>query len=185
MDSWEWNKIAGAVLGTLMFVLVVSFIAEAVFDTPLPKKPGYAVEVPEDQQTASATGAQPAAEPIPDFGSVLAAADTAHGKEVASRCQQCHDESKGGPNKIGPNLWGLVGRERATHPGFDYSSAMSASHDSWTFDKLFVFLKAPQTTVPGTKMSFAGLRSAADRIDLLAFLRTQSDSPLPIPPPKK
>jgi len=185
MDSWEWNKIAGAVLGTLMFVLVVSFIAEGVFETPLPKKPGYVVEVSEEQQTASAAGTQPAAEPIPDWGAVLPKADTAHGKDVSTRCEQCHDLSKGGPNKIGPNLWGVVGRARATHPGFDYSSAMSANHDPWTLDKLFVFLKQPQTYVPGTKMSFAGLRSTADRIDLLAYLRTQSDSPIPIPAAKK
>ncbi len=180
MDSWEWNKIAGAVLGTLLFVLVVKFVAEAVYETPLPKKPGYAVEVPEEAQTQTAAAA-PAAEPIPDFGSVLPTANVAHGKEISGKCEQCHDLSKGGPNKIGPNLWGVVGRARATHPGFSYSSAMSASHDLWTFDKLFVFLKSPQSDVPGTKMSFAGLRSAQDRIDLLAYLRTQSDSPLPIP----
>ena len=185
MDSWEWNKIAGAILGTLMFVLVVSFIAEAVFETPLPNKPGYAVEVPKEQAASSAATAQSAAEPVPDWGTVLPKADAAHGKEISSRCEQCHDLSKGGPNKIGPNLWGVVGRPRASHPGFDYSSAMSANHDPWTYDKLFAFLKQPQADVPGTKMSFAGLRSSQDRIDLLSWLRTQSDSPLPIPAPKK
>jgi len=184
MDSWEWNKIAGAVLGTLMFVLVVSFIADSVFETPAPTKPGYVVEVPKEQQTAAAA-TQPAAEPMPDWGTVLPKADLGQGKQVSTRCEQCHDLSKGGPNKIGPNLWGVVGRNRATHPGFDYSSAMSANHDPWTFDKLFVFLKQPQADVPGTKMTFAGLRSANDRINLLAYLRTQSDNPLPIPPPKK
>ena len=86
-------------------------------------------------------------------------------------------------NKIGPNLWGVVGRPRASHPGFDYSSAMSANHDPWTYDKLFVYLKSPSDMVPGTKMTFAGIVSAQQRINLLAFLRTQSDSPLPIPPP--
>jgi cytochrome c len=183
MDSWEWNKIAGAVLGTVLFVLVVKFVAQAIYETPLPQKPGYAVEVPEEAQTQTAAAA-PAAEPIPDWGSVLPAADVAHGKEVAARCQQCHDESKGGPNKIGPNLWGVVGRARAEHPGFSYSSAMSANHDPWTFDKLFVFLKAPQSDVPGTKMSFAGLRSSQERVDLLAYLRTLNDTPAPIPPKK-
>jgi len=182
MDSWEWNKIAGAVLGTLIFVLVVKFTAEEIFKAPAPARPGYVVDVPEE--AATSTAAAPAAEPLPDFGTVLPAADLAHGKDVSVRCQQCHDLSKGGPNKIGPNLWGLVDRPRATHPGFDYSSAMSASHDPWSFDKLFVFLKAPQATVPGTKMSFAGLRSSKDRIDLLAYLRTQSDNPAPIPAKK-
>jgi cytochrome c len=184
MDSWEWNKIAGAVLGTLLFILAVMFISEEIYKQPLPKKAGYAVDVPEETatQTASATAA---AEPLPDFGTVLPAADANHGKEVATRCQQCHDEAKGGPNKIGPNLWGVVDRARAEHPGFSYSSAMSASHDPWTYDKLFVFLKAPQTAIPGTKMSFAGLRSSQDRIDLLAYMRTLNDTPAPIPPAKK
>jgi cytochrome c len=183
MDSWEWNKIAGAVLGTLIFVLVVKFAAEAIFDTKLPAKPGYVVEGVSEETTASPALA--VQEPLPDFGTVLPTADIAAGKEVETRCQQCHDSSKGGPNKIGPNLWGLVGRPRAEHPGFDYSSAMAANHDPWTFDKLFRYLKAPQAEVPGTKMSFAGLRSAQDRLNLLAYLRTQSDSPLPIPPPAK
>jgi cytochrome c len=184
MDSWEWNKIAGAILGTLLFVLVVKFVAQAVYETPMPNKPGYAVDVPKAAQTQAAAAA-PAAEPIPDWGSVLPTADVAHGKQISTRCEQCHDLSKGGPNKIGPNLWGVVDRPRATHPGFDYSSAMSANHDPWTYDRLFKFLKEPQVYVPGTKMSFAGLRSAQDRIDLIAWLRTQNDSPPPIPPKKK
>lgn len=183
MDSWEWNKIAGAVLGTVLFVLVVKFVAQAVYETPLPQKPGYAVEVPKEAQGQTAAAA-PVAEPLPDFASVLPAANVGHGKEISTRCEQCHDLSKGGPNKIGPNLWGVVGRARATHPGFSYSSAMGANHDPWTYDKLFVFLKAPQADVPGTKMSFAGLRSAQDRVDLLAYLRTQSDNPEPIPAKK-
>lgn len=177
MDSWEWNKIAGAVLGTVLFVLVVQFVAQALYESPLPQKPGYPVEVP--KEAAQTTAAAP--EALPDLASLLPAADVGHGKEVSTRCEQCHDLSKGGPNKIGPNLWGVVGRERATHPGFSYSGAMSASHDPWSFDKLFVFLKAPQATVPGTKMSFAGLNSSKDRIDLLAYLRTQSDNPEPFP----
>jgi cytochrome c len=183
MDSWEWNKIAGAVLGTLIFVLVVKFVAEAIFEAPTPAKPGYVVEGVTEETTASTTAA--VEEPLPDFGTVLPTADAAAGKEISTRCEQCHDLSKGGPNKIGPNLWGVVGRARAMHPGFDYSSAMAANHDPWTYDKLFRFLKSPQADVPGTKMSFAGLRSAQDRINLLAYLRTQSDSPAPIPPPAK
>ena len=180
MDSWEWNKIAGAVLGTLIFVLVVKFAAEAIFESPLPAKPGYVVEgVSDEQATATIAAVE---EKMPDFGTVLPAADIAAGKEIEARCQQCHDSSKGGPNKIGPNLWGVVGRARSEHPGFDYSSAMMANHEPWSFDKLFHYLKAPQAAVPGTKMSFAGLRSAQDRINLLAYLRTLNDSPAPIPP---
>jgi cytochrome c len=182
MDSFEWNKIAGAILGTLIFVLVVSFATEAIFEVPKPAKPGYIVEGVQEEASASSAAA-PAEEALPDFGTVLPAADAAAGQKISQRCEQCHDLSKGGPNKIGPNLWGVVGRPRATHEGFSYSGAMSADHGPWTFDKLFKFLKSPATMVPGTKMSFAGLRSAQDRINLLAWLRTQSDSPLPIPAP--
>jgi cytochrome c len=182
MDSFEWNKIAGAVLGTLIFVLVVSFATEAIYEPAKPAKPGYIVEGVQEEASAG-TSAAPTEEVVPDFGTVLPTADAAAGQKISSRCEQCHDLSKGGPNKIGPNLWGVVGRARATHEGFSYSGAMSADHSPWTLDKLFKFLKSPAAVVPGTKMSFAGLRSPQDRINLLAWLRTQSDSPVPIPPP--
>jgi cytochrome c len=182
MDSWEWNKIAGAVLGTLIFVLVVKFTTEALFEVEKPLKEAYHVEgVVETASTGGA--ATPAEEPLPDFGTVLPTADVTAGKTVSTKCEQCHDISKGGPNKIGPELWNVIGRPRATEPGFSYSSAMSSDHTPWSYDLLFRYLKSPQAMVPGTKMSFAGLRSPADRINLLAFLRTQEDSPAPIPAP--
>jgi cytochrome c len=182
MDSFEWNKILGAVLGTVMFVLVVRIATEAIFEPEKPAKPGYVVEGVQEASSTSGPAA-PVEEALPDFGTVLPAADVAAGKAVSTRCEQCHDLTKGGPNKIGPNLWGVVGRPRATHPGFSYSSAMMADHGAWDFEKLFRFLKLPAAMVPGTKMSFAGLRSPTDRINLLAYLRTQSDSPLAIPAP--
>jgi cytochrome c len=181
MDSWEWNKIAGAVLATLMFVLVLKIVAGAVFEVPTPAKPGYVVEgVP--AQTASNTA--PVAEALPDWGTVLPKAVVADGEKIASRCQQCHNLSKGGPNLIGPNLWDIVNRPRASHPGFDYSSAMAAKHDPWSYDNLFVYLKLPAAMVPGTKMTFAGIPSADDRIALIAYLRTLADSPAAIPAPQ-
>ena len=184
MDSFEWNKIAGAVLATVMFILVIKFASEAIFEAPTPAKPGYVVAGVTEETTSSSASTAPVEEALPDFGTVLPAADTAAGQKISARCEQCHDLSKGGPNKIGPNLWGVVGRARASHPGFDYSSSMMASHDVWSFGDLFRYLKSPQAMVPGTKMSFAGLRSEQDRVNLIAYLRTQSDSPLPIPPKK-
>jgi cytochrome c len=183
MDSFEWNKIAGAVLATVMVILVIKFASEAIFEAPNPAKPGYVVAGVTEETASSAASTAPAEETLPDFGTVLPGADTAAGQKVSARCEQCHDLSKGGPNKIGPNLWGVLGRPRATHEGFSYSSAMGASHDKWNFDTLFRFLHSPGSVVPGTKMSFAGIPSEKDRINLLAWLRTQSDSPLPIPAP--
>jgi len=183
MDSFEWNKIAGAVLGTLLFVVAVKIVTEMIFEVPMPLKPGYAVQGVPAVSSGGGGPAQPAEEPLPDFGTVLAKADVAKGQQVAGRCQQCHDLAKGGPDKIGPDLWGVVGRPRASRPGFSYSAAMTKSHAPWTFEELFKYLKSPQSVVPGTKMSFAGLPSAQDRINLIAWLRTQSGSPAPIPPP--
>jgi cytochrome c len=182
MDSWTFNKIAGAVLGTLILLLVIKFGTEALFDVEKPAKEAYHVDGV--VETASGGGsAAPVEETVPDWGTVLPKADVAGGKAISARCEQCHDISKGGPNKIGPELWNVIGRNRATEAGFSYSSAMGADHNPWTFDKIFKFIKQPQTYVPGTKMSFAGLRSADDRVNLIAFLRTQEDSPTPIPAP--
>jgi cytochrome c len=181
MDSWEWNKIAGAVLGTLIFVLVVKFATDAYFDVEKPAKEAYHVEGVVAPTTTG--GGALVEETLPDWGTVLPKADAAGGKAISARCEQCHDITKGGPNKIGPELWGIVGRQRAEEAGFSYSSAMSSDHNVWTLDKLFRYLKSPQAVVPGTKMNFAGLRSADDRINLIAFLRTQSDSPVAIPAP--
>jgi cytochrome c len=182
MDSFEWNKIVGAVLGTLLFVVALKIGSEMIFEVPMPLKPGYVVQGA-PAASSGAAPAQPVEEPLPDFGTVLAKADLAKGQQVAGRCQQCHDLSKGGPDKIGPNLWGVVGRARASRSSFSYSSAMSSSRAPWTFEALFKYLKSPASVVPGTKMSFAGLPSAQDRINLIAWLRTQSDAPVSIPSP--
>jgi cytochrome c len=182
MDSYEWNKIAGAVLGSLIFVLVVRFATEAMFEVEKPAKEAYHVEGVAVASTGGSAAA-PAEEALPDFGTVLPTADVTAGKTVATKCEQCHDISKGGPNKIGPELWNVIGRPRASEPGYSYSSAMNEDHAPWTYASLFKYLKSPQAVVPGTKMSFAGLHSESDRVNLLAYLRTEEDSPAPIPPP--
>ena len=182
MDSWEWNKIAGAVLGTLIFVMVIRIASESLFEIGPPEKAGYVVE---GVEVATAAGpAAPVEEAMPDWGTVLPKADIAKGHDISHKCEQCHDLSKGGPNKIGPNLWAIVGSPRGEdRGGFDFSSAMKAKGGTWTYDELFKFLKSPQAYIEGTKMTFAGLRSAEDRINLIAFLRTDADTPAPIPPP--
>jgi cytochrome c len=181
MDSWEWNKIAGAVLGTLIFVMVIRIASESLFEIGPPAKAGYIVQGVEEASTAPAA---PVEEPMPDWGTVLPKADVAKGKDISHKCEQCHDLSKGGPNKIGPNLWAIVDAPRGVdRGGFDFSSAMKSKGGTWTYDELFKFLKSPQAYISGTKMTFAGLRSADDRINLIAYLRTQADSPAAIPPP--
>ena len=182
MDSFEWNKIIGAVLGTAIFIFVVRLGAETLYEPEMPAKPGYVVEGVAEA-TASGPAAAPVAEVIPDWGTVLPAADVAAGKTVSGRCEQCHDLAKGGPNKIGPNLYAVVDRARATHPGFDYSGAMKGKPGNWTYEELFKYLKSPAAFIPGNKMSFAGLPREQDRINLIAYLRSDADAPAAIPAP--
>jgi cytochrome c len=133
-------------------------------------------------EEAGAAPAAPAVEQLPDFASAIPAADAAAGKESAQRCQQCHDWDKNGPNKIGPNLYGVIGRPRASHPGFSYSTAMTAKGGTWTYDELFRFLHSPSGYIPGTKMTFVGLPRAQDRLNLIAFMRSWADTPPALPP---
>jgi cytochrome c len=182
MDSFEWNKIIGAVLGTAIFIFVVRLVAEKIYEPEHLTKPGYVVAGVVETPAAGATAA--AEETLPDWGTVLPAADVAAGKATSAKCEACHDTSSAATIKIGPPLYGVVDRARASIAAFSYSSAMKAKGGSWTYDELFKFLKSPGAYVPGTKMSFAGLTKESDRINLIAFLRTNAASPAAIPAAK-
>ncbi len=182
MDSFEFNKIAGAVLGAAIFIFVVRLVAEAIYEPEIPAKPGYVVEGVVETPTGGAPAA-PVEEALPDWGTVLASADVGAGKATSVKCEQCHDTSSAKTTKIGPPLFGVVDRPRASIAGFDYSAAMKAKGGTWTYDELFKFIKSPQGYITGTKMSFPGISSAKDRINLIAFLRTNADSPAAIPAP--
>jgi cytochrome c len=182
MDSFEWNKIIGAVLGTAIFIFVVRLVAEGIYEPEKPAKPGYVVEGVVENPAGGATA--PVEEALPDWGTVLAKADVAAGKATSSKCEACHDTSSAKTIKIGPPLFGVVDRPRASIAGFSYSGGMKAKGGTWTYDELFKFLKSPQAYITGTKMSFAGVSRAEDRINLIAFLRTNADSPAAIRPPK-
>ena len=182
MDSFEWTKIIGAALATVLFVMVVHISSQAVYYTPPPAKPGYVVPGVAAKAEAPTPAAPAAAEPLPDFATVIPTADVMEGAMIAERCAVCHDWTKGGPNKIGPNLYGVIGRPRASQPGFEYSPAMKAKGGTWTYADLFQFLRQPASFVPGTKMTFAGLPKAQDRLNVMAFLRMQADMPAPLPP---
>ena len=147
---------------------------------------GYMRDIP--QQTGSklapegTTSAVEAVEELPDFATAIPAASPAAGQQVAERCGQCHNWDKNGPNKIGPNLYGVIGRIRGTHEGFSYSSAMRDKAGPWTYEDLFRYLKSPARFVPGNKMTFAGLSRAQERLNLIAYMRSWADKPPALPP---
>jgi cytochrome c len=177
MDSFEVNKILGAVLFTCLVLLALNIAAGALFTPEPPKKPGYEIAVQEEPGAAAA--AAPAAEqPIEQ---ALASADPQRGQQATRVCQTCHTFEKGGPNKIGPNLWGVVGRKKGTEGGFAYSDAIKSKGGEWTLDDLNKFLASPRGYAPGTKMSFAGLQRENQRADVIAYLNTLSDNPKPLP----
>lgn len=178
MDSFELNKIAGAVLGTLLITFGLHIFSQELFKGTVPEKPGFAIEVAEGENGGEA---QAAVAPQP-IAALLAQADPAKGQSATKPCQACHNFDKGGANKVGPNLWGVVGRQIASHEGFAYSDALKAhASDTWTFDNLNVFISAPKSFAAGTKMTYAGMKKDATRADIIAYLRTLSDNPLPLP----
>ena len=181
MSDLTFNKVAGAVLATGLAIVGLREISSGVFAPQPVEKPGYAIEVAEE---AGAGGA--AAEAPIDWGTVLPTADIKAGEAVFAKCKSCHTIEAGGANGTGPNLHGILGKKSGQHAGFAYSPVMieHGTHGVWTFQETSEFLKAPQKHLPGTKMTFVGLKKAEDRINLLAYLNTQgSNLPFPAPNP--
>jgi cytochrome c len=178
MDSFEFNKIAGALLATCLALLALNITAEAIFAPQQPAKPGFEIDV---KQTPEAGGAEAKAAPEEPIEKLLASANVEHGQASARACATCHNFQKNGPNAVGPNLYGVVGRARATAPGFAYSDAMKAKGGAWSVDDLNKFLTNPKEFVPGTKMMFPGFSKEAQRADVITYLNTLSDNPKPLP----
>ena len=182
MDSFELNKIIGAILGTLLFVMGIGFLAEAIYEPAHGTGPGYDLPAPAEDATGDTTTAPPAA--VADIGTLLASADPKAGESSAKKCGACHDFTSGGPNKVGPNLYDVVERQIASHPGFAYSDALKAhGSDKWTYENLNQWLISPKAWAPGTKMAFAGVKDDKERANIIAFLSTLSASPKPFPAP--
>ena len=180
MNSFEFNKFLGAFLGVVFVIFSVGLIADSIFATPHPEREGFEIAAGEEAAAGGATEA-PAEESI---AVLLASADATAGQAIEKKCAACHTTEKGGSNKVGPNLWNIVNRPIATHEGFAYSEAMAALKDKpWSYEALNEFITSPKTAVPGTKMAFGGLKKDADRANLLAYLQTLSDAPVPFPAP--
>jgi cytochrome c len=178
MNSFELNKILGAVLGCCLAVLALNITAGAVFSPPKAEKPGYAIAAKEESSGGEAAKKEPS-QPIE---TLLASASAEKGQATAKQCGACHSFEKGGPNRVGPNLYDIVGHERGTgRNGFNFSAAMKSKGGTWTYDELNKFLANPRGYIPGTNMTFAGLSRDSQRADVIAYLRSLSDHPQPMP----
>lgn len=175
MDD-RFNTIAGWVLAGGIAALGLSIVTGEYFKGHRPEKMGYVVEGVEAE---AGEGAAAAEKPIAFY---LASADPAKGEQVFKKCAACHNADKGGPNALGPNLWGVLGEGvgKGAH-GFPFSDALASKGGVWEWQSLSDWLHNPKKFAPGTKMTFAGLSKPEDRADLIAFLNQHSDAPKPLP----
>lgn len=188
MDTMKLNKIAAAVLLAGVVAMTTGFVTRLIHpaaggghhgEAHHDDKRVLAAYVVKDGAAAETKPAAPAG-PEPIAG-LLAAADLETGKKVFKKCAACHTDKKGGSNKVGPALYGIVGNDIATVGGFKYSGVLEGLPGNWDYAALNAFLWKPKVYAKGTKMAFAGLRKASDRAALIAYLRAQDDAPEALP----
>ena len=181
MDSFEWNKVFGALLAAAFVVLGLNFLSDGLFHAKTPEQAGFIIAGAE--ASAKHGGEAKAAVEIDAISGLLASADLAKGQKVAKKCAACHNFEKGAKNKVGPGLFGILDRPIGTVEGFKYSAALKgyAPDKSWSYDELNKFLFKPKTAIKGTSMGFAGVKKTEERAALIAYLRSLADTPAPLP----
>jgi cytochrome c len=180
MNAFELNKIAGAVLSALLVIFGSRTLLDIAYNDKNERTPGYTLPFTERPLSDSKQQAAPAFD-AEKVIAVLPKANAEAGKDAFRRCQQCHTVDKGGRNLVGPNLWGVVGRKVGEVEGFAYSEALKNRRSQWTLDELARYLHDPKAAIPGNKMAFPGVKVDAELADLLAYLRTLSETAPPQP----
>ena len=178
--SMEWNKIFGAVLLAGLIAMLAGFISEVLVHPKTPEKAAYVIAVPEGKGGDTKGGGGAPAGPG-EIAPLLAKADPAAGQTAAKACAACHSFDKGAASKVGPNLYGIVGAKHGHLEGFAYSDAIKSHPGNWDYAELNHFLYDPKGYAPGTKMTFAGVKKDQDRANIIAYLRSLSDNPAPLP----
>jgi len=180
MESFDLNKAFCALLTVIFGVFTLSIFSDSLFGHDTPEQFGYEVEVAEKSTGGAGGDAGPAFDPI---APVLASADAAKGEAIFKKCASCHSVDKGGANKVGPALYGVVGRDIASKADYGYSGGLTefGAGKQWTFEELNGFLWKPKKYVKGTSMGFAGIKKVEDRANLITYLNSASDSPLAAP----
>ena len=171
MSGFELNKTVGAILLAALIAALVANLVDALYKPTLVVKPrGYEVAVVPDNN--SANPAAPVVEEKVDIEALMKTANATSGENIIKKCISCHSFEKNGPNKVGPNLWNVVGNDKLSHPDYKYSDAMKAKGGKWDEESLYHFINKPSKFLPGTKMSFAGLAKPQEIVDVIAYLKT-------------
>ncbi len=170
VDSFEWNKVMGAVIAFALIIMVIRTVSDSAFHVDETKQ-AFTIEVAD----AGAVAADAEVVAGPSLAELLASADAGKGKKQFAKCKACHTVEKGGKNGTGPNLYGIIGRSVAADDSFKYSSVLKGANQVWTWELLDEWLASPKNTFKGTTMGFGGMKKEKQRADLLAYLRTFSD----------
>ena len=176
MNGFEINKIVASIILGVLLVFGVGKFTDWLFFVEKPAQPSYTVEAPVLKALGSSTGAGKV-----DIVKLLSTGSVEHGQKVFKKCSACHVVAKGGKNKIGPVLYGVLGRKSASISDYKYSKALIAHSKVWSYKEMNAYLLKPQAHIKGTKMAFAGLKDEKDRASVILYMNSFSDSPLPNP----
>jgi cytochrome c len=177
MDSLKFNKIAAALLSSILLIMMFGKIGNFLVNPNTDVSNAYPIEVPETNTAIAKEEKEVVIEPIT---ALLATANLESGLKIAKKCVACHGFDAGGPNKVGPNLYDIVNKDQGK-ADYAYSKVLAALNGKWTYEELNKFLYKPKLYSKGTKMNYAGLSKTKDRANLIAWLRTKSDNPVPLP----
>ena len=177
MDSLKFNKIAAALLSSILLIMMFGKIGNFLVNPNTDVSNAYPIEVPETNIAVAKEEKEVVIEPIT---ALLATANLESGLKIAKKCVACHGFDAGGPNKVGPNLYDIVNKDQGK-ADYAYSKVLAALNGKWTYEELNKFLYKPKLYSKGTKMNYAGLSKTKDRANLIAWLRTKSDNPVPLP----
>ena len=177
MNGFEINKIVAAIILGVLLVFGVGKFTDWLFYVEKPAEPAYKMDAP----AVKVASAQSSESGGTDIAKLLSLGTEEHGEKVFRKCSACHVVAKGGKNKIGPALYGVLGRKSASVSGYKYSKALTTHGKVWSFTEMNSYLIKPQAHIKGTKMAFAGLKKEKDRASVILYMNSMSDNPLPKP----
>ena len=174
------NKIIVSVILAIILVFGINKIADVIFYVEKPEKSAYQVDSVTTVASTTTTETNSVGSDSGNIMALFASTNADDGAKVFKKCAACHSIAEGGANKIGPALWGVIGRKAGSVPDYKYSKAMAAYSKNWSFEEMNGFLIKPKDWIKGTKMSFAGLKNAKDRASVILYMNKNSSNPLPI-----